>query len=250
MAVLRHEREDKVLLCFSLPFLLLISIQQQVRGHLFLPLVPIQILWAVRFIAVYASHPWAVEVASQGMRRAVAGGILLLLALESGLPAVRLIHLLRQIDTRAEARTKISHLLSPRDVILTSPFCPPLPPGVEKRVENQLIAHLPANASPVVSSLDMASLQEMEEEGLTGALISSFYWESVFQMSLQESVTGLITYRTFLSELKSRGKLELEIYAIPPGCTPHPEDIYAPTFNLWKWSRPGPNLMFYRLSRN
>lgn len=247
MALLRHEAEDKVLLCFALPFLLLISFQQVVKGHLFLPLVPLQILWAVRFIAVYASHPWAVETASRSFRHSIAGGIILLLAVESGLPAARLVHLLRQPDTRAEARTKISLLLSPQDVILTTPFCPPLPAGVQKRVESQLLAQPPQSASQAMTIPGLGSLSEMEEEGLTGVLISSFYWEAVNRGSGQRFQPGMETYRTFLSEVKSRGSLVFEISAVSPDLALHPEDIYAPTFNLWKWTRPGPNLLFYRL---
>ncbi len=250
MAVLRHEGEDKVLLCFAIPFLLLISLQRQVQGHFFLPLVPIQILWAVRFIAVYATHPWLLEVASHGMRRTVTWGIILLLAMESGLPAVRLVYLLRQSDTRAEARTKLSLLLSPQDVIMTTPFCPPLPSHIEKRVEDRLIAHPPESASPVVSLPRLASLQEMEEEGLTGVIISSFYWENVSRTNPLDTPRGMETYQAFLSDLKSVGRSDLEIHATPDGLFLHPEDIYAPTFNVWKWTRPGPNLVFYHLPTN
>lgn len=248
MALLRHENEDKVLLCFAIPYLLLISLQREVRGYLLLPLVPIQILWAVRFIAVYAIHPWAQEIAGRGMRRAAVCIIVLLLALESGIPAVRLVHLLRQTDTRAEARTRLSLLLSPQDVILTTPFCPPLPAKVEKRVENQLLARSTTSASSTVSFPSLASLEEMEAEGLTGALISSFYWEGVPHSEEKAAVPGSETYLAFLSDLKSEGKPDLEIRSTPPGLALHPEDLFAPTFNLWKWSRPGPNLLFYRIS--
>jgi len=83
LALLRRYPEDKVLLIFAIPYLLLISFFDRVWGRWFLPLVPLQILWTVRFIAIYADHPWAVSLMEKTTRNVVAVLVILLIGLPS-----------------------------------------------------------------------------------------------------------------------------------------------------------------------
>lgn len=247
MAVLRHEPEDKVMLAFAFPFLVLISLEPGVWGRHFLPLVPLQILWAVRFIAVYAMHPWALELVGPATRKAVAVGIVVLVGLESALPALRLAALLRQTDTRAEAAQLIPESIESGDKVLLTAFCPPLPPETQKRIEESLLSQRTVLNRREVYSPAMPSLEEIREEGVTVVLYSSFYWEGASQDFVRKAFPEIRTYEVFLSDLDAEGEVELEVRAVPPKFPFHPENIYAPTFNLWDWSRPGPNLTLYRI---
>ncbi len=247
MAALRHEPEDKVLLAFAIPYLVLIALMSRVWGRWFLPLVPIQILWAVRFIGVYAEHPWAVRWVGPKSRRAVAIALIVLMGMESALPALRLLALLRETDTRVEAMAALPEHLSPGEIVLTTPFAAPLPEGVRRETEDQLLRDRDHYESSSVYSPGIASLESLSEKGVSAVLYSSFYWQASDQEFVREAYPGSASYSAFLSDLAAQGDVALELRSASEKLPFHAENIYAPTFDLWRWTRPGPNLLLYLL---
>lgn len=247
MAVLRHEPEDKVLLAFSLPYMLLISAQSELWGRRFLPLVPIQALWAVRFIAVYAVHPWALQLAGAVTRQAVAAGLVALIGIESAIPSLRLLSLLRETDSRVEAQALLSESLESWDKILTTPFCPPLPSGVEKRNEDKLLNDSRGHGASGLYDPFIPPLDTVREDGVTAVVYSSFYWEAAAQPFVGKAYPNSKSYRTFAKDLEREGDPDFEVIATLDNLPFDPEEIYAPTFHLWQRKRPGPNIILYRL---
>ncbi len=249
MAVLRHEEEDRVLLSFAVPFFIILGLAAAVWGRWFLPLVPLQILWAVRFIAVYADHPWAVQWMASGARKTVAGIILFLIGLESLVPALRQAHLLRKTDSRVAAMGLLDSSVRPLDVVLTTPFCPPLPKTVQKRTERGLLVDRAAFEKGQPYQPSIASLEDFREEGVNLILYSSFYWDAALDRSLIHRIPSLASYSAFLTDLKLQAGQELEVLSTSGDVPFHAEDRFAPTFHLWSRRCPGPDVFLYRLRK-
>lgn len=247
MAVLRLHPEDKVLLWYAIPYFILIALLSRVWGRWFLPLVPLQLLWAVRFLAVYAVHPWVVEFAGPGLRKAVVVGIVVIMGLETGIPGLRLLSLLREKDTRVAARDQIAEELRPGEKVWVTPFCPPIPGNVIKQSEDGLLNDREAYSDDRLYDPSMPSYDAVVAEGVSAVVMSSFYWDAVSQDFVIDAYPGAQTYREFKSQLDLDADAILELRAASEKIPFHPENIYAPTFNLFRWQRPGPDIALYRL---
>lgn len=252
MAALRHHPEDKVLLCFAVPYYLLISLLSQVWGRWFLPLVVLQVLWTVRFIAVYADHEWAHSIFSRKARRVGAVGVVLLVALESSIPDLRLLVLLNAEDSRAMAAREIGEYLDPSSVVLvTAPpyYCPPIPKEIPRLNEERLLQEPKSTEAARSATLDLPPLEEWIDQGVDHVLYSSFYWDAVKQPFVKEAYPASDSYLSFLGDLELEGERLLEIDPAPANPPFHSENIYAPTFHLWMRDRPGPEVRLYEVGK-
>jgi hypothetical protein len=250
MAVLRLEPEDKVILLFAVPYYLFISILSRVWGRWFLPIAILEILWAVRFIAVYCHHPWLEATVGLKGRKAIAVGSVLLIASTSALPAMRLLLLLRTPDTRAVAAEALGEVLTEDDfVLVTAPpyFCPPIPDPIPRKNEDGLLRDRGSHENGSPYALEMLELEDIDDEGITHVLYSSFYWDAAFQDFMEEAYPGSATYRQFVEDLQREGREVYEVESTMTDLPFHPENIYAPTFNLWRWKQPGPTVRLYGL---
>lgn len=248
MALLRREREDRLLLAFALPYYLLISLGEGVWGRLFLPLSVLQIVWAVRFLGVYADHPSIVLLVPASVRVFLTAFIVAVLALTNLLPSVRQAVLLRGVDTRVEASERIEGSVNNDDYLLFTPGLPPIPREIPRKREEGLLPN--RKTFDQGSRLMLYSIPPLEsfiEEGVNKVLYSSFYWETAEQPWVGDSRPEVESYRDFLRDLRLHGR---EVWRISPSNDPvpfHPEDQYAPTFHLWGRLRPGPEIILYDL---
>jgi hypothetical protein len=252
MAALRLHPEDKVLLCYAVPYYLVISLLSEVWGRWFLPLVVFQVLWAVRFIAVYADHEWAHSFFNLKGRRIGAVCVVLLIALESAVPVLRLLVLLNTEDSRAMAVREMETFLDPSSVVLvTAPpyYCPPVPKGIPRLNEDRLLQDRKPSESAQIATLDLPPLEEWIEQGVDHVLYSSFYWDAVKQPFVKEAYPASDSYIDFLGALELEGERIVEIDPAPGKASFHPENCYAPTFNLWMRERPGPEVRLYSVGR-
>jgi len=244
--------EDKVLLWFAVPYYLLIAILSRVWGRWFLPLAVLQVLWAVRFIAVYADHEWAVNLFGPRVRKNLAVGVVLLIGLESAIPSLRLLVLLTREDSRVLATREMEEYLdSERVVLVTAPpyFCPPVPRDIPRLNEDGLLQDRRAYEASDDYTLHLPSLDEWTDRGVGQVLYSSFYWEAVKQPHMEKAYPGSQSYLTFLGDLELDGNRLLEVDPAPGNPPFHPENIYAPTFDLWRRERPGPEVRLYSVGR-
>ncbi|MCA9414648.1 MAG: glycosyltransferase family 39 protein [Candidatus Omnitrophica bacterium] len=247
MAVLRREREDRLLLWFAVPYFLLISFGERVWGRWFLPLVPLQALWTVRFVAEYANHPWLGGLLAPPLRRTLTWIALLLMASTTFIPTIRMLVLMRETDTRVEAAARLDETLEVGDYPLITGFLPPIPKEIPRLKEDDLLNDRKAFEENHLHMVRMESLNELIDEGINTVIYSSFYWEASQQPHVRKEYPGAESYTNFLESLKLRGR---EIWRISPstaGTDFNPENIYAPTFQLWRWNRPGPEIRFYEL---
>jgi hypothetical protein len=252
MALLRNHPEDKVLLWFAVPYYLLISIPSQVWGRWFLPLVVLQVLWTTRFVAVYADHEWAVALFAPKVRRTVAVGVVLLIAGESLIADLRLLVLLNAEDSRAMAARGIDEYTDPETVVLvTAPpyYCPPVPKEIPRLNEDRLLQGPESLALPKADALDLPSLDEWLDQGVGQVLYSSFYWDAVKQPFLKDAYPSSDSYINFLGDLELEGERLFEVHPAPGNPPFHPENIYAPTFDLWMRERPGPEVRLYSVAK-
>ncbi|NUN95753.1 MAG: alcohol dehydrogenase catalytic domain-containing protein [Candidatus Omnitrophica bacterium] len=137
--------------------------------------------------------------------------------------------------------------LAPGEIVLTTPFAPPLPEGVRRETEDQLLRDREHYESSTVYSPGIASYESLTEKGVSAVLYSSFYWQAADQEFVRQAYPGSASYSAFLSDVAAQGDVALEVRATPDKLPFHAENIYAPTFDLWRWTRPGPNLMLYLL---
>jgi len=165
------------------------------------------------------------------------------------LPLSRLLVLLRQTDSRVLAQEQFAEVFASGDRVLTTPFCAPVPADVSKYWEDGLLNDRSAFEGKDNYSLEMPTLDDLlDREGVNWMQRSSFYWGSLSQDFVSDEYPGSESYRRFLSEVEGASEPEFEVEALRARVPFHPENIYAPTFHLWRWERPGPNLQFYRLA--
>ncbi len=247
MALLRHEREDRLLLSFAIPYFLIISMGERVWGRWFLPLVPIQILWTVRFLAVYGDHAWVAQVMSPKVRQNVVWGFVISIMASTLFPAIRLDVLLGETDTRVLAIEKFEETLTPTDYPLITGFLPPLPREIPRKIEKKLLNDRKSFENGELHRIEMESIDDLLDSGVNKLLYSSFYWEAALQGHVQKEYRGAESYAEFLEDLELSGREKWTILPSGGGVDFHPENIYAPTFSLWRWQRPGPEIRLYNL---
>ena len=142
---------------------------------------------------------------------------------------------------------KIEEALTNTDYPLVTGFLPPLDKEIPRKRERSLLDDRKSFAKGELHQIKMDSMDDLLDEGVNKVFYSSFYWEAVQQDHVLTEYPGAASYNEFLEDLDLSGKEEWRINPSGGGVDFNAENIYAPTFSLWRWQRPGPEIRFYDL---
>jgi hypothetical protein len=240
-ALIKHTRADLLLLSFSIPFYLFMGTRLYYTAHYILPLFPLLILFAARFLDGQVGNR-KISVINE---RVLVAMSVILIALPSVLAIVRTNFLFGQTDTRTLAKEWIEANIPPSAKIATSLYAfwePPL--STKENPQPDSARSYAVTSVGGLGGLSDVRFEEYQKQGFDYLVISSYVYDIALRDPKRQCERQI-----FFEKLETHSKL---VYIVKPfrgDIKPEFEydQIYGPWTSLQAFERPGPVIKIYQL---